>query len=59
MNDEQTLVVPEEGEGSPPDVPFLFGIALWLPLFFVFVYFFVWFMRPRGPVQLDDVEPEP
>ena len=35
---------------APPDVPFLFGCALWVPVFCVLLYFFLKFLGPRVTV---------
>ena len=35
---------------APPDVPFLFGCALWVPVFCVLLYFFLKFLGPKVTV---------
>lgn len=57
-NDEQTLQTEPEIQG--PDMPFLFGCSLWVPVFAVLVYFFMWFLRPRPQYgQQEQPEDEP
>lgn len=53
----QTLQPSESTEAEAPEVPFLFGCALWVPAAAVLLYFLMMFLRPRVSVDLP-VPPE-